>query len=268
MKTERAEETQAWHSLPLCYNPWAILPLCLAGFGSLCWQAVAIFMGWSRSRSEDRFWDVIILVGVVFLLLGFVGSLVYRHYKVAAFALLVSLLSPPLWFWLLILPFTGFNPYDYSYGSPVVLWLYFQIPLVALALWLSPWSRRTKARAARLGAVGLAGFFLFHTVQGHQEVAAAPHVSSEYLSSAYEVNIPRALKRLDGKRVVVTGVIFDANDGLIGGGEPYRMSSNIECDGLLGADRLSDGQTVSIIGTCDGKDKYGMIHLANCRVIE
>ena len=263
----KATQKQAWFSLSLRHNPKAILPLYLAGLGSLCLQAFALFIGFSQSRSQDQTCEAVFLIGLGFLFLGLIGSGVYRHYRVAAFALMIALLTPPLCFLLWRSLFDGWTSASEYTDSPVKLWLYLQTPLVILTLWRSPWRRSVKFGATMLAACILVCFFIAHTRQEQHEVAAAPHVSGKYLSSLYEKNDTLAIQRLNHKRVVVTGELFGEGEGLFGG-PPDKMADNIEFDGIIGGNSLTESQMVSIIGTCEGKDAYGMIHLSDCHVVK
>ena len=275
MKINKAAEKRAWFSQSLHQNPKAIFPLYLAGFGSLCWQAFALLAGASTNPSQDHFWDVLIVTGIVFMALGFIGGIVYRHYRAAALALIIALISPPLWWWLVICQWSGSFGWlplpplvsEYAQRHPVVIWLYYQIPLALLFLWRSSWQRRTKIGMTTLIAGGLICFFGVVTIQLSHEVTTSTYISSEYLSSIYAKNDMPAIKRLVHKRIVVTGAMSGGDEGLLGNGIPEQMN-DIEYDDLVGNDSLRDGQTTSIIGTLESRDAYGKIHLANSRVVK
>jgi hypothetical protein len=156
---------------------------------------------------------------------------------------------------------------EYLHRHLAVLWLCLQAPFILLALWRCRWPRRAKIGTTILAGVGIVCFFVGITRQANHEAAAALHVSGDYLASVYSKSDRAAMQHLDHQRLVVTGVAFGADEGLFGGNSAYKIEPQIECDELVGGDTLADGQIVSVLGTCEGKDSYGMIHLADCRVI-
>ena len=268
MENETAGRPSRWFSLPLSSNPKAIISLCLSGLGSLCWEAAALW-GDPMAPVLSRLWTALVLGGLVTMILGLLGGIVYRHYKVAGLAVIIAIISPPVWFWLAFALHPLFGP-ERGHGFPVVLWLYFQLPLALIALWRSPWQKRGKAAVTATVAAGVICLFTVHTIQAEQEVVLAPHVSDQYLSLVYEKKDTSAIRRLTGRKIVVTGVVGGQSEGLFGGGPPMmsRGEIGIECDGLGPFDSMADGQKVSVLGMCKGEDADGTIHLADCRVIK
>ncbi len=267
MENETAAKPSRWFSLPLPLNPKAIIPLYLSGLGSLCWEAAALW-GDPMAPALSSLWTALVLGGMVTMILGLLGGIVYHHYKVAGLAVIIAIISPPMWFWLTFALHPLFGP-GRDHGFPVVLWLYFQISLALLALWRSPWQERGKGTVTALVASGVIGLFTVHTIRAEQEVVLVPHVSDQYLSLVYEKKDTSAIKRLMGRKIVVTGVVGGQSEGLFGGGPPMMSSGDtgIEFDDLGPFDSVADGQKVSILGMCKGEDADGTIHLADCRVV-
>ncbi len=267
-------------SQPLRQNPRAIRPLYAVIFASACWEAAALLTGSSTGRTQDHFGEAFVLAGLAFLLFAVIGSIVYRHFRAALLSLTAALLItysgykyaflwifcpwyPVLWIEQAFGPV--FTP-EYLQTHLAALWLCLQSPFILLALWRCRWPCRVKIGTTALAGVGIICFFGVITWQANYEAAAALHVSGDYLSSVYSKNDRAAMQPLNHKRLVVTGVALGADEGLFGG-PPDKIGPQIECDALAGGDTLAEGQTVSVLGTCEGEDAYGMIHLADCRVV-
>ncbi len=265
---KRAEQDAGWSRRFLQGNTRAILPLYFACLGSYCWEVAALWGG-ANNIILNSLWEVLILAGAVLLFLGLIGGIIYRHCKASQGAILISILSPPIWFWLLC-KLHGFLEPDAPQSFIVVLYLYLQIPLLVIALWRSPWQKRVKIVLTASVATAMICHYSVHTLQAQQEVAVAPHVSDDYLTRIYRRNDTSAIARLNGKRIVVTGIAGGQSEGLFGGGPPEMQTKDgqIECDTLGPFDAVEDGQTVSILGTCKGKDEYGKVHLTECRTVE
>ncbi len=279
-KDSTAAKTRLF-SQPLRQNAKAIRPLYAVILASACWEAAALLVGTSSGRTQDYFGEAFVLAGLALQLLAVIGSIVYRHFQVALLSLTAAVLITYsgykhffLWIFFPWYPVLwieqAFGPVfaeEYLQSHLAVLWLCLQAPFILLTLWRCRWPRRIKIGTAALAGLGIVCFLAGITRQANHEAAAALHVSGDYLSSVYSKNDRAAMQHLDHKRLVVTGVALGADEGLIGGGSPDKIGPQIECDELVGNDTLADGQTVSVLGTCEGKDAYGMIHLADCRVI-
>jgi hypothetical protein len=128
-----------WFSLPRHQNPKAIIPLYLSAVGSFCWETAAF---WADEIHAD-IWIALILVGLICMLLGFIGGCIYRHYKIAAPTVIISLLSPLLWFFVLLYlhPFFGHEPQP---GFLLNLWLALQIPPSVIAWRQCRWPSHVK----------------------------------------------------------------------------------------------------------------------------
>lgn len=212
----------------------------------------------------DNNLTALVLVGGALFLAGLVGSFVFRHYRVAALGLVVSLVSPLFWyFYLLGQAFGGwFMPFPcplfVSEGlemHPALFWLCLQVPLVFLALRVCPWPHRVKAVVVTLVLGGLVCFFAVVTAQAQREVAAAPRITDVALAAVYAGHDTASQKRWEHQRIVLTGAIYSNGDGLMGNGSPNVMHGNIECDIVVGQNALQGGQTVTLLGTCLGKDR-------------
>jgi hypothetical protein len=240
-------------------------------FGVWCWQLTALLWGALDSSWGDCLFVLAVIAGAGCLLAGFLTSFIYRRYRVSAFTLLVSLLSLPFCFWLICFLWGGYFVPSfagwYLQHHSAVLWLYMQAIWLILALWRNRWRRRVKAELTAVLAFGLVSFLEVLTAQANREDAAAPHVTSSYLTSIYAKDDRAAIKRVEQKRIVVTGSVLGDEEGLIGCGGPDRLESNIMFDDSVGSQSLHDGQVVSIIGTCEGGDLYGNISLNDSRVI-
>jgi len=262
---------RSWHTLPLSHNLKAARPLYTVLFGFWCWQLTALFWGAMDSSWGFSLFGAAVILGTGCLLAGFLVSFVYRHSRVSAFTLLVSLFSLPFCFLLVCFLWGGYCVPSfagwYLQHHPVFLWLCLQAIWLILALWRSRWRRRVKAGLTAGAAFALISFFGGLTAQAKREEAAAPHVTSSYLASIYAKNDRAAIKRMEQKRIVATGSVWGEGEGIIGWGGPDRMESNIMFDDSVGSQSLNDGQVVSIIGTCGGKDAYGNISLNDSRVI-
>jgi hypothetical protein len=241
-------------------------------FGLWCWQLTALLWGALDSSWGFYLLGAAVILGTGCLLAGFLASYVYRHSRVSAFTLLISLFSLPICFLLVCFLWGGYSVPSfagwYLQHHPVFLWLCLQAIWLILALWRSRWRRRVKAGLTAGVAFGLVSFLGVLTAQANYEEAAAPHVTSSYLTSIYAKDDRNAIKRVEQKRIVVKGSVWGAGEGLIGWGGPDRMESNIMFDDLVGSNSLNNGQVASIIGTCSGKDSYGNISLRDTRVIK
>lgn len=202
------------------------------------------------------------------MLLGLIGGFVYRHFKPSAFTIIISLISLLLWTWLLLTLHPLLRPIAPS-RFPAMLWLYLQLPLVFIALWRSRWRTQIKAGFTLCAVLGLIYAFLAHAAMAQREVDAAPHFSDAFLSSVYAKNDVTGIAKLNGKKIVVTGIVGGQDEGLFGGGPPKMRPADgeIECDDLGSFDGIGDGQKVSILCICIGRDKYGTIHLVDCRTL-
>lgn len=282
MRPENTSAKSAWYSRPLADHPRAIRPLCFALLGSECWQAAALCApSTGAGSSQDLWWKALALAGGVLLLAGLVDSFVFRHFRVAALALVVSLVSPPLWFMLLVgrafgakaILTPGLIPgplfvFEYLEMHPALFWLCPHLPLALLALWVCHRPRRDKAGATALVLVVLVCCCAAMTARARREVAAAPHLTDAALAAVYAGHDTAAQKSWDHKRIVLTGAIHGEGDGLFGWGGPHLMEGSIDCDIVAGEWAVKEGQTVTLIGTCEGKDKYGNIEIAGCRVVQ
>ena len=279
-KNGTSAKTRLFSSQPLRQNPKAIRPLYAVILASGCWEAAALVAGDSSGPAQDHFWEALVLVGLGFQLFALVGSIIYRRFRVALLSLTAVLLLtwsgykyPILW---ILFPAYFVSRTGQAFGlmfvveylqvHPSVLWLCLQAPIILLALGRCRWPRRVKIGTTVLAGLGIVCFFVGITRQANHEAAAALHVSGDYLASIYNKNDRAAIQHLTHKRLVVTGAASGGDEGLLGG-SPDRIGPQIECDEMAGGNALTDGQIVSIIGTCEGKDAYGMIHLADCRVI-
>lgn len=268
MHTDKSTDSQVWYSRPLSQNPKAIQPLFFALIGAACWQAIPM--------ASSDFWRVLAFGGAALFLGGLIGSFRFRQYRIAALALAVSLVSPPFWyFFLLGQAFGGWSlpfPCPLSVSEqleirPALYWLCLQIPLALLALGVCPWPVCVKAGAALLALGGLACFFASVTAQARREVAATPRITDAALAALYAGHDTAAQKRLEHQQIVLTGAISGEGDGILGWGGPHLMQGNVDCSIVIGEYAMQEGQTVTLLGTCLGKDKSGMIEVADCRVV-
>ena len=264
---QHAGKYTEWFGIPSHQNPKAAIPLYLASVGSLCWEQAAL---WSGGNHPVLFCLCIALVlaGLVLLPLGLIGGIIYRHYRVSQGSIIISLVSPPVWIWLFGKLHGFFGP-DTPQGFIVALCFYLQLPLVLVALWRSPWQKRTKIAITSLMAVALICQYSSHVIREQHEAAMAPHISDNYLASIYRKHDISVTWRLNGKEIVVTGIVGGQDEGLFGGGPPKMRTADgeIECDDLGSFDGVGDGQKVSILCICIGKDAYGTIHLVDCRSV-
>ena len=267
MGREKEEEALAWYSQPLQGNRRASIPVFLACLGSQCWETLALWTGDPTDGLQTGFWLALFFIGLVFLPLGFIGGLWYRRYRLSAFAVRIALVSPPLWLGLFV-RLHPYSPFDHvPPGFPWALWLCFQIPVALFVLWRSP-LRNPMKRAITAGTVaGLLGLFVLQTILAQREVNRAPHVSDEYLCSVYQKNDVLALRRLDHKRIVVTGVVGSPREGLFGSGNSPPQMSGVTFNGFVPFDNADVGQRVSILGTCQGRDSTGTVNVTDCRVV-
>jgi hypothetical protein len=151
---------------------------------------------------------------------------------------------------------------------------------------------RLPARSRRLVAIfaSCLVLILLYLVQTKLEVAriaAAPHITDEYLIDAYEKHLASARQRFDHQLIVLTGEMSGYDEGLIGDGAVHMGS--IECDPGASHDSFTlslvkawlspvgiggyrdipcqAGRPCTLLGVCEGIDKYGEIHLSECRTI-
>lgn len=259
-----------WYTLPLSHNPKSARPLYAVLFGLWCWQLTALL--WRTLDSSWGFYSfgASVVAGTGCLLGGFLASFVYRCYRVSLFTLLAFFFSLPSCMWLVCfvwgrctLPsFAGW----YLQHYPAFLWLCLQLIWLTPVLWRSCWRLPVKAVLITLATFGLVGVFTFVNVRAAHEVANAPHIKAASLAHIYAASDPAAIRQFDRRRIVVTGGVYGSGEGIIGWGGPDRMDGDILFDDSVGSEALTDGQVVSVIGTC-GKNRYGMVSLTDSRVI-
>lgn len=101
--------------------------------------------------------------------------------------------------------------------------------------------------------------------QEAEQIAAAPHLTAEDLTAAYEQKKAVARRKFDQKFIVLTGYVSGLDEGLIGDGAVHMGAIECNVGGEYGSCRA--GQTCTLVGTCDGIDAYGSIHFSNCRTL-
>ncbi len=268
---QQADRFWGRYRLSFALRSRASIPVYLAGFGSLCWELAALCGPPNGSSLLDGVWLAAVLVGAGAMLLGFIRGLLYHRFKVAAWAVAISLLSPPLWLGLFLKlhPLFGFDP---SPGFLLRLGFLLQLPLVLVAVWQSAWQKRVKTMLTAFALTSLLGVIALDRIRAQQEVISAPYLSAWYLLSLSAKKDMSTFSRLRGKRIVVTGIVGGQSEGLFGGGPPRIGSSPsgeyIEIDDLGPFDTVEDGQQASVLGTCQGTDAQGAIHLTQCRSID
>jgi hypothetical protein len=111
---------------------------------------------------------------------------------------------------------------------------------------------------------------LVYAVQVRREsahIAAAPRLSVDMLTLAYQKHTAMAHKQYDHKFLVLTGYVTGKDEGLFGDGAIHMGGDygEITCDMNYGDCMV--GQSCTVAGTCNGIDSYGMIRFSECRVL-
>lgn len=165
MSIKPAHKQTRWFSLPLSQNQEAAVPLYLAVLGSLCLEAIALWPQVSTGAA------LLLCSGwLVCTLLCLIGVIKYRRYRAAGWAVLVALLSPLVWLYLIIS--TALNPFssEQAHGFPVFPWLFCQLPFAVIALWRSRWPRRVKVIVTVAVTAGLICLLTADKVRARLEV--------------------------------------------------------------------------------------------------
>jgi len=232
--------------------------LAVIAFAS-CFVAIGLSLWGRQSTDYAETWFGI--CGSCGILIASILAFVYRHYKISIYTIIIAL-NVPIWCVLYFIFYPGLFIEQLDNIVPILLVVLIQLPLILVAILQSKLSRSSKILGCGILGGIVAATFTSGLICDIKSVASVPRFSEDAMQKDIVGPKNQIRDNFIGKRLIITGTVTDA-DGLLA--NDWLMDGTYLNFSFI--DRISDSETVTAIGTCDGVDQVGRVDLEDCRIV-